>query len=208
MLDFNFSLLILFITSIIAFLSTPGPVTLLVINTSLKSGFSNSLKTIVGTNTASLVLITISVLVIEGLLQVNENILTILKIMGSLYLIYYAILLIKEALQTEENAHIRKKNFTSFFKEGFIIGISNPKDIIFFISFFPQFINLTNSKIVSLTCLTFIWLFLDYFILAFFAVTLKKIVTTNMKRWLFVVSGSLFIIIAMVSIISSIYFLV
>lgn len=62
-----------FIGSVVLFLSTPGPVTVMVANNSAKQGMMAGLFTIAGTNTASLVLIGISFLVIYGVIAVNEH---------------------------------------------------------------------------------------------------------------------------------------
>ncbi len=48
------------------------------------------MRTIIGTNAASLILITISALAIQGMIALDEKVLTVLKIFGSFYLLYYA----------------------------------------------------------------------------------------------------------------------
>lgn len=201
----DLSILVLFIASVVAFLGTPGPVTLLVVNTSLKAGLSDSMRTIIGTNTASLVLITISALVILGMIALDEKVLTVLKIFGSIYLLYCAYTLVKEVLKKNPIGLTTQKSVRGSFKKGFAIGISNPKDIIFFVSFFPQFINLTPSKITSLICLTMVWIVLDYSILTVYACVSKKIITPKFKQLFFCISAGLFLIIGMWSIISSFY---
>ena len=48
------------------------------------------------------------------------------------------------------------------FKQGFLVGISNPKDIIFFAAFFRQFIQITPHLNISLGVLTLDWIVLDF----------------------------------------------
>ena len=60
----DISVLFAFIGAVILFLSTPGPVTVMVVNNGIRQGFLASLFTIIGTNLASLILILISFLVL------------------------------------------------------------------------------------------------------------------------------------------------
>lgn len=62
----NFYLLFSYIFAIVLFLGTPGPVTAMVVNASLRGGFKAGLATVAGTNTASLILILLSFVVISG----------------------------------------------------------------------------------------------------------------------------------------------
>ena len=43
-----------------------------------------------------------------------------------------------------------------------LVGISNPKDIIFFSAFFPQFVSISPHLDLSLTILTLTWIVLDF----------------------------------------------
>ncbi|ENW28767.1 hypothetical protein F924_01184 [Acinetobacter lwoffii ATCC 9957 = CIP 70.31] len=52
------------------------------------------------------------------------------------------------------------------FRQGFLVGISNPKDIIFFAAFFPQFIGITPDLDLSLIILTLSWILLDFLTLS------------------------------------------
>ena len=56
---------------------------------------------------------------------------------------------------------------------GFLIGISNPKDILFFIAFFPQFIGITPVTGLSLVLLTILWIAADFLILLAYSAAMK-----------------------------------
>ena len=47
-----------------------------------------------------------------------------------------------------------------------LVGISNPKDIIFFSAFFPQFVSISPHLDLSLTILTLTWIVLDFLTLS------------------------------------------
>lgn len=65
--------LVLYCTAVVVMIATPGPVMLLVASAGLKGGYKQALKTIFGTNLASLVLIVLSVLILKGFLNIAEH---------------------------------------------------------------------------------------------------------------------------------------
>ncbi|MDO4427140.1 MAG: LysE family translocator [Moraxella sp.] len=175
----NVYLLFSYIFAIVLFLGTPGPVTAMVVNASLRGGFKAGLATVAGTNTASLMLILISFVVISGVFSINEQALTWLTFFGALYVIYFAIGILKDkAEDLQINKELEKtdaKKLSSYFSQGFFVGISNPKDILFFIAFFPTFFAISKEPIISMVILTLVWVVLDYSILSVYAKIFTKI---------------------------------
>ncbi|CAM4123796.1 LysE type translocator family protein [Acinetobacter pragensis] len=99
----NFTEYFLYCVAVVVMIAVPGPVMLLVASAGLKGGYQRALQTIFGTNFASLVLIMLSVFILKGILNVNEQWLTIIKILGCLYIAYIAYIgfdIIKEVLHS------------------------------------------------------------------------------------------------------------
>lgn len=175
---FDYYLFFSYIAAIFLFLGTPGPVTVMVVNASLRGGFKAGFATVAGTNTASLILIAISFIVIAGIFAISEQALTWLTFLGSLYVIYFAIGILKskaETLRSEENSKQEKQPLSRYFMQGFWVGISNPKDILFFTAFFPTFFAISPSSVISMGLLTLVWVLLDYSILSLYAQIFTKI---------------------------------
>lgn len=72
--------LILYATTVIVMIAIPGPVMLLVASAGLKGGYAAALRTIFGTNFASLILIALSVLILKGLLSIEPWVFLALKL--------------------------------------------------------------------------------------------------------------------------------
>ncbi|MBF7685696.1 LysE family translocator [Acinetobacter sp. B10A] len=155
-----------YMVTVIVMIATPGPVMLLVASAGLKGGYRKALHTIFGTNLASLCLIAISVLVLKGLLSINEQIFIMIKILGCLYILYLAVQLFREAWSQHNDMMHPEHSQHGGFKKGFLVGISNPKDIIFFSAFFPQFVHVTSDLNMSLLLLTVVWVVLDFMTLS------------------------------------------
>lgn len=172
----NYSLLTAYLLAIVLFLGTPGPVTILVISASVKSGFRAGLATIAGTNIASLILIALSFIIIQGVFAVSETAMLWLTFFGTLYLFYFSISIIRDKIDLQQTLQQNSKRVSkNHFKDGFLIGISNPKDILFFIAFFPIFLAVTSDIYVSMITLTLVWIVLDYSILSIYAFTFSKV---------------------------------
>lgn len=115
-----------------------------------------------GTNLASLVLIFISVLVLKGVLGINENYLNIIRVLGCLYIGYLGFSILKEVIQAPHPEAIQTVSAQNGGFKRLLVGISNPKDIIFFSAFFPQFVSISPHLDLSLTILTLTWIVLDF----------------------------------------------
>lgn len=181
------TILIAYISAIALFLSTPGPVTVMVVNTSSQVGFKAGFATIAGTNLASLVLITLSFLVIQGVFSISETALLWLTLFGSLYVLYFAIGILKARITLSKNNSptLSKKQF----RDGFMVGISNPKDVLFFIAFFPLFLNISDDRWLSMILLVAIWVAMDYGILMLYALFFSKIKNAKIANAINKLSG-------------------
>lgn len=184
----NTTTLLAYILAIILFLGTPGPVTVMVANTSSKAGLKAGFANIAGTNTASLLLITISFLVIQGILAISETALLWLTLFGSLYVLYFAIGILKENVTLPQHQQTTTQHHKHF-RDGFIVGISNPKDVLFFIAFFPLFLNMTADKWLSMLLLVAIWTVMDYGILMIYALLFSKIKNPKITNLINKMSG-------------------
>ena len=190
--------LALYCTAVVVMIATPGPVMLLVASAGLKGGYKQALKTIFGTNLASLVLIVLSVFILKGFLNIAEHWLNAIKILGCVYIAYLGFQILKEAIAQEtETSPVQLKVVQGGFKQGFLVGIANPKDIIFFASFFPQFIGVTSDVDVSLVLLTILWIILDFSTLSLVYLGFNKLSQSALYNKLLGVCGAILVTIAL-----------
>lgn len=186
----DYSVLFYFVLATTTLLLLPGSVHLVIVNSATRHGMQGAFWSIVGTNLASLVLISIAGLMISGVAQMHSSWLEVVTSLGGVYLIYYAYNLYQQQNlaqnSTDDKAPQRTQAFSkrNLIKEGFLIGISNPEDIVFFISFFPPFISKIGFGIaLSLFVLTLIWCILDYSLLLLYGLWAQKIITPEIEKW-------------------------
>lgn len=109
-----------YVTAVIVMIATPGPVMLLVPSAGQQGGYKKALQTIFGTNLASLLLITASILVLKGVLSINGYVFDIIKILGCAYIAFLGYEILKEVRSTPQTAEIEKvQPKAGGFKKGF-----------------------------------------------------------------------------------------
>jgi len=202
----NFSELLLYILAVVVMIATPGPVMLLVASAGLTGGYRKALQTIVGTNLASLILIAISVLILKGFLKIDPQWFAIVKILGCVYIAYLGYQIIQEALSTTAEGELQpSRALSGGFKQGFLVAISNPKDIIFFAAFFPQFIQISSDIDLSLMILTITWIILDFSTLTVVYLAFNRLSKSRWYHKLLGACGAILLLVAFYGIYMTIF---
>ncbi len=202
MLDLN--LLFGFVLAVVALIVTPGPVVAFVLRNAASGGLKAALKSIFGTNAASLILIGIASLVLLGMFSVSPNLLNVIAIFGAVFIIFLGVKGLKNTMQTAKttqnktNAQIHSHQ-KSHFLSGLLLGLSNPKDILFFTSFFPQFVAVTPSVHLSLAFLTLVWIALDFALLFGYALFCQTAVFGRHKRLICLLSDAVLLLVGVVA---------
>jgi len=143
------TLLLSFITSSTLLAIMPGPDNIYVLTESAASG-ARSGVTISAGLAAGLILHT--ALAASGLSLVFSNYpaaYKIIKYTGAAYLIYLAMQsYIHRKDSVNHKVSQNKRSIKKLFGKGFILNITNPKVSLFFIAFFPQFINSNSQNMI------------------------------------------------------------
>ena len=157
-------LLYLSVISILIF--SPGPSALLCLSHGLRFGKSKAIPTILGGAVAALVLMTVSAIGLGAVLVTSETLFFSVKIIGALYLIYLGCSTWKDGRTkisniSENESKLVNYSYRSLFQKGFMVGISNPKDILFFIALFPTFINANLPQYEQYSVMALTWFIID-----------------------------------------------
>ena len=135
--------LLYFIIASFLVVIVPGPTVSLIIANSLKSGVKAGILNVLGTQIGVLILIFLLALGFEFISPFVDQIIKIVRILGSIYLIVLGIIAFKTKIDLENN-HSEKYDKRYIF-QGFIVILTNPKIFLFLGSFLPQFIDLNYS---------------------------------------------------------------
>ncbi len=181
----NFEVLILYVVAIFIVILIPGPLSLFMVSNALKHGILKSYPAFLGGTTASSLYLLMSATGLGALLAFYDNVFTALKLLGALYLVYLGIMTIRAAMKAVTvHADIEsneKFNFSGMFKKAFLLGASNPKDIIFFMAFLPQFIVGDENLALQISIIILIWIAVDAIckiLYGLLAKTIRPFITT------------------------------
>lgn len=129
----------------------PGPSVLFVIGRSLSLGRLGGLLSVVG-NAAGAFVVVLAVAFGVGIVVAQSVVIfTIVKVLGAAYLIYLGVQAIRHRRERSDAATAtpRNRSRARLLLQGFLVGVSNPKTIVFFIAVLPQFVDYTAGAIPS-----------------------------------------------------------
>ncbi len=124
---------------------TPGPNGLLALTHGALYGTRKTIFTILGGSLGFATVVGFSMFGIGALLAANVGLLVVLKWLGGAYLVFLGIQVWRSPALAESRKVISNSSGGKLFQAGLLSAISNPKGILFFVAFLPQFINPAES---------------------------------------------------------------
>jgi len=126
-------------------LAIPGPTILLVISYALGHGRKAAGATVAGVALGDFTAMTASMLGLGALLATSAAIFTVLKWAGAAYLVWLGIKLWRAPVSpgAEDDAPAEGKPFR-IFAHAYVVTALNPKSIVFFVAFLPQFLDVAQ----------------------------------------------------------------
>jgi len=139
----NLHLFLAFCLAAAALALLPGPVVTLVVANSLSQGTRNGLATVAGAGTGNALLITAAAVGLIAFFALISEVFAIVRLAGAAYLIWLGIRAWRShgSGMLDSGAMPAPRPVRTVFLQGFLIGSTNPKAIIFYIAFLPQFVD-------------------------------------------------------------------
>ncbi|NYH17926.1 LysE family translocator [Paraburkholderia bryophila] len=134
-----------FIAAVFLLNVTPGPDTAYIVGRSVAQGRGAGLMSALGISAGCCVHSLACAFGLTAVLAASATAFTVIKFVGALYLVYLGVrlLLAKPAADQvagEARAVGGAKSLRQLFLQGFWTNVLNPKVVLFFVSFFPQFV--------------------------------------------------------------------
>lgn len=115
--------------------ATPGADTMLLLSTSLSTGWKSAIPISLGITAAKIVLLTLTFFGLTALINAAPVILVVLKIFGCAFLLWRAFKL----WQTKVNTNtVSKAGFWQNLSLAFTVAVSNPQALLFYVAVVPQ----------------------------------------------------------------------
>ncbi|MGG5143500.1 LysE family translocator [Alcaligenes ammonioxydans] len=141
----NASSVLLFLPACFALNMAFGPNNLLSMTVGAKQGVSTALVAAMGRLLAFAIMIVVAALGMGSLLMVSETAFTVVKFAGAAYLIWLGIKILRaNGRASTEQLELGKTDIRGLARQEFLVAIGNPKAILIFTAFFPQFVDMNN----------------------------------------------------------------
>jgi len=189
----------LYLAAVAVLVLSPGPTMLMCMTTALNSGRSNGVASAAGSISAVMGVMTMSALGLGALLAASELAFTTVKVIGALYLIWLGIKTCfgkADGIEIGTSAAQGGQRLRSSYARGFLVGSSNPKALLFFTAFLPQFLNpgeplLPQYCILALTFVAFEFTVLSTCTFGVSAIA-PALRSARPMRWINRITGGLF----------------
>lgn len=130
-----------FCVACVAILLVPGPTVMIVVSYAVSRGRSSGWATVPGVALGDFVAMTASLLGAGAVLAASATLFSLLKLVGAAYLIWLGVKLWRAPPHLDEAPALAARGEWAMFRNAFVVTALNPKSIVFFIAFVPQFID-------------------------------------------------------------------
>ena len=130
-----------FVAASAVLLVIPGPTVLLVVSYALGRGWKVAAPVATGVALGDLTAMTLSMLGVGALLATSAGLFTALKWIGAAYLVYLGVKLWRAGGTLDATARTDRTAPVRMLAHAWIVTTLNPKSIVFFVAFLPQFLD-------------------------------------------------------------------
>lgn len=136
-----------FVVASALFIQVPGPSLLFTIGRALTVGRRDALLSVVGNALGVTTQVLLVAVGLGAVVAASAEAYTALKIAGAAYVVWLGIQAIRHradaraALEAVDGGHVAPVRASRSLRVGFTVGVTNPKTIVFFVAFLPQFVN-------------------------------------------------------------------
>ena len=141
--------LLAFTLTAFALIVVPGPSVLFTVSRALALGRTAGVATVAGNTVGVYVQVVAVAFGIGALVERSVMVFTIVKLGGAAYLIFLGVQAIRHRQKLADmlGSRIENKSVARVMADGFVVGIGNPKAIVFFAAVLPQFVDRAAGQV-------------------------------------------------------------
>ena len=139
-----------YLAACIVIIMAPGPTVTLIIASSMRHGVRAGLANVAGTQLGIALMIAVAGIGLTTVIEAMGHWFELLRLLGAAYLIWMGWQMLRSSGKLSPGeAPARPRG--GFFLQGFLVAVSNPKTLVFFGAFFPQFIDPAGNYALQIT---------------------------------------------------------
>jgi threonine/homoserine/homoserine lactone efflux protein len=170
---------LIYVAAVFVLTVTPGPSVLMCVSTSVNLGPRKAFITSLGSTSAIVGLMALSALGLGTLLAASEALFNALKWAGAAYLAYLGVRALLAPASDIRVSGGAVAGGRRLFVQGFLVGLSNPKALLFFGALFPQFMDPAAAQLPQFLVLGATFVFFELGWLTVYALSASRA-----QRWL------------------------
>jgi threonine/homoserine/homoserine lactone efflux protein len=146
---FPSSHLLEFTATALVIIAIPGPSVLFVVSRAITLGRGVGVATVAGNTAGAFTQATLVAFGIGPLVQRSITAFTVVKLAGCCYLVFLGVQAIRHrhALAEALGKAVERKTVARILVDGFVVGVTNPKGIVFFTAILPQFVDRQSGHV-------------------------------------------------------------
>src|ERR1019366_8832178 len=137
-----------FLLTVYVVILIPGPSVLFVVSRGIALGRRAALATVLGNSSGFATQLALVSLGLGAIIARSDTVFVILKLLGAAYLVYLGVRNIRDRKAMAGLLRVREsepKPLRRIIREGYIVGVTNPKGLIIFTAILPQFIERSHG---------------------------------------------------------------
>ncbi len=150
----DWSLYLAFVAATTVLILIPGPNVALIVSNSIAFGTRRGCVTVAGTSSAMVIQLAVTALGMTSFLLAASAWFEWLRWIGVAYLIYLGVQQWRTVLDGARRRGGKTRSLAGFYWQGFAVSATNPKTLLFYAAFFPQFVDPAAAPATQLTLLS------------------------------------------------------
>jgi threonine/homoserine/homoserine lactone efflux protein len=130
----------IFVVATLALIAVPGPATFFLLSRGVTSGRRAALLSALGVETGTVLFVCLTAFGLSALIASTRFAFATLHYLGAGYLLFLAWRALRSTAEAPRSNGEATRSFWRSYRQGFLVGASNPKVALFFLAFFPQFV--------------------------------------------------------------------
>jgi leucine efflux protein len=134
-----------FVLAILVFQLVPGPGTIAILNATARNGTAAGMAVVAGTLAGDFVYMVAAAAGLAAIMRASPLLFEALQWLGAAYLCWIGFQLLVSRRASSASGDERRRSRWSHFRQAFSVSLTNPKVVLFFVSFFPLFLKPSAS---------------------------------------------------------------
>ncbi len=172
-----------FLVASMAIIIVPGPSVLFTLARGVAWGRAVAVLTVLGNSLGTLTLSAIVAVGLGPLLARSRVLSIVLQLLGGLYLLWLGFEAFRHRLEHAEamtKKEARRPNTLQIVRQGYVVGVLNPKAMVFFVAVFPHFVDRTRGSVT----VQLLFLGLLFSVMAFCSDSTWGVIAGTARVWL------------------------